>query len=260
MARDFAGGVSTDRIFLNSFTAHAAQRTYALWVLRQSAGGGNFGRMFDKDNAELLFQANPTTSYTFGARWSGATGLQWYWARPAQDVWVHVCVTYDNNSVSNDPKMYYDAVDQGAPTEEGGPPSGSPTTNANVYVLGNRDPGTDRAWDGYLAEWVVYNRVLTPNEVGILYVAGPSALPYNPAHYLPTFGVTTPEPDWSGNGFIGQITGTTRVDHPPRISAYRALPRLVWRDFQANNNLRRSIRGTRGIYLRTLPAPDGVIS
>lgn len=83
--------------------------------------------------------------------------------------------------------------------------------------------------DGNIAEVSLWNRALSLTEVEIAYRAGPWAVPKGLLMYVPIFGIVSPESDFSGNNNHGTVTGTTRIDHPPGISAVWLAPhpRLV---------------------------------
>src|SRR5512139_3914486 len=212
MARTF-GGVATDRA-VTSLTAHATERTYAIWVKTTGTGGGGLGRIFDKrvsasvDRELLRYDSN---SYVYQRNWNSVAG-QWSIAAP-DNAWHHVALSYDASSAANDPLMYLDGASQ--VVTEGATPSGTLQTNTDAYVLGNRGAAWDRNWAGDLAEFAVWDAILTPAEIAAL-AAGAHPLTIRPAalvSYVPLWGVDSPEPDLIVKG-TAAVTGTAAATHP----------------------------------------------
>jgi hypothetical protein len=187
-------------------------RSHGIWTYRTGAGGSNLGRMFDKNNQLLLFNEETNNRYQFLHAWSGNAGANWTFDRPAANEWHHIVVTYDTGSTTNDPVVYVDGASVTV-TERSGP-IGTPTTNAAIYAIGNRDTDNLRNWAGRLAEFVVYDRILTATEAMHLYLGGPHRLGHQWATYIPMLGLEA-EPEWSGQALVRPtVTGTVRAEHP----------------------------------------------
>jgi pectate lyase len=148
-----------------ALTSHAPQRSYLLWANRQGSGGNGLGRLFDKRTSggevEAFYYDSPAGVYRYLRLWSGGTG-SWTIPAPSANVWHHLAVVYDASSPSNNPQIYVDGVSQ--PVTRTRAPSGTPLTNADAYVVGNRGGG-DRSWRGLLDEVRIYNRLLTASEI-----------------------------------------------------------------------------------------------
>lgn len=162
----FFNNASTDKL-TTSFTAHATQRSYSAWVYRIGAGGGSTGRVFDKRTASgqtevLLF----SSGLEYDRNWSGGQG-SWKAADIiGTNVWQHVAVTYDAGSVSNDPIIYINGASQALILDTN--PSGTVNTSTDPYVIGNRGNDNARNFDGYIAEFAIYDRILSAAEIAIL--------------------------------------------------------------------------------------------
>jgi hypothetical protein len=121
--------------------------------------------MFDKNTTgrevELLKNNAAANAYTYERVWSGRTA-SWSIPRPSANVWHHIVVIYDASRVENNPRIYVDGVAQTVTRTRA--PSGSPLTNPDRYVLGNRGAG-DQGWRGKLDNLRIYNRALTAAEV-----------------------------------------------------------------------------------------------
>jgi hypothetical protein len=79
-------------------------------------------------------------------------------------------------------------------------------------IIGNQADGTNHH-DGRIADVRIYTRILTQNEM--LHVKA-SKVHGDEAGFWPIFGVASPEPDLSGNGNNGTITGATQANSFPR--------------------------------------------
>jgi hypothetical protein len=169
--------------------------------------------MFDKrasGGAEVELILTDSTTYKYGRVWSGSSP-QWSVTRPGANEWHHLAVVYDAGSTTNDPVMYLDGNPQSL--SETTPPVGTPNTNSDGYMLGNRSAG-DRTWDGRMAEFAVWDALLTPFEVAQL-SAGVSPLTIqfgSLVSYIPLLGVASPEPDLIGTD--ATVSGATAADHP----------------------------------------------
>lgn len=164
--------VSANSIMVQSFyTAHSTLRSYSFWVMRNGDGGGSFGRIFDKldggADAESFDNVSDRSNYVYRRVWDGGAG-RWEFTRPSTNVWVHIVVAYDSSSTSNDPKIYMNGVDQGL-TEQS-TPAGSLVNNSDMYIIGNRTPSVqDRGWDGGIANFLIYDRLLSHDDALWLY-------------------------------------------------------------------------------------------
>ena len=213
MAYDFAGGVTTDRIE-TTFTAHATQRSYALWTYRSGIGGGGLARLFDKRDGgaevEYLVANDASNVYFYVRAWSGTDG-NWSITEPALNEWHHILVTYDGGATTNDPVIYVDGVSVTV-TETSGPTL-TIDTNTDKYVIGNRGDGStaNRAWDGFIAEFAIWNRILTAAEAAGIGGDGfaPIFYPASLVSYLPLVRELN---DYKNA--VATVTGAVVVAHP----------------------------------------------
>jgi hypothetical protein len=214
MARFFDGATG---LITTGLTTHSTLRSWGMWVRRDGDTEAGFGRMWDKGASEAsvgeLLQDRTTQAVTrFQRRFSTTDGF-WHFTRTSVGAWTYILVTYDAGSASNDPVIYVDGSSVSVTVFQA--PVGSVVTNAEPYRVGNTSTDT-RTWNGALAEFVIYDRILTADQGVILYVAGPRALPFASSGYWSLFGDQSPEPDWSGNNNHATVAGTSRVDHPLR--------------------------------------------
>jgi hypothetical protein len=131
------------------------------------------------------------------------------------NTWYHGAVTADNSGTTN-----WAVFTNGISVATGSRSVGSTSNN---FVIGadqggSASPNSPGAYfPGLLAEIGVWNTVLTNNEIkslatGILpYQVRPASL----VGYWPLWGLTSPEPDLSGNAHNGTLTGTSYATHAP---------------------------------------------
>lgn len=165
MARNFTGAAS-DKV-ATTLGSNSNLRSYSLWTFRSGDGGGNLGRMFQKGTSSSTVNFNNNAgsgSYDFNRSWTVA-GV-WGIARPSANAWHHFLITYDSSSTSNQPVIYLNGVSQ--TVNIGTTPSGTRTDNAEVYNVGNRGDNNNRNWGGDLAEFAVWDRILTAAEAAAL--------------------------------------------------------------------------------------------
>lgn len=143
---------------------------------------------------------------TTDASWCVGTG-------PTTGAWVHVAITLDASSATNDPKIYYNCVQQTIGADKNG--TGAVTDDgANSLLIGNRASSQNRSADAAIAYFTAWKRVLSIGEVCEVMV-NPMAFPASRVVLTPLWGDAT-ETDLSGNGNTGAVTGTTATtDGPP---------------------------------------------
>ena len=233
MARGFYNtgyGVATTDSITVPFNAHSLNRTYSVWVWRNGGGGGGLGRIFDKrtnvvsTESELAFLENADLRYnrawnTGQGGWRTSTNLV------ALFTWVHLAITYVASSVSVDPVLYVNGVLQ-AITEVGTPTGTTPTTTLANYVIGNRTNDNARGFDGLIADFAIYDTILSAGEITQL-ASGKRGnnIGVAPVCYVPLNGSSTTEVV-SGNACT--VSGTQVWPDPEGLDAYDATPGDKW--------------------------------
>ncbi len=124
------------------------------------------------------------------------------------NVWIHIALV--RNVSANTVVLYIDGTASGGTFNY----TNDPTTTSSTadYHLGERIDGS-QDFTGYMAEAVLANVAWTIGEVQ--QIRSRASIARGLVHYAPLFGVSSPEPDFSGNGNDGTVTGTAIVDHPP---------------------------------------------
>jgi len=212
MARGFnttLGVATTDRIVTNVAT-NVAQRSYSIWAKWRGPGGGGIPQMFMRPWALGCFWKDSLNVIQFGYGFSTTPG-DWTVPEPSHDAWHHFLFVYDSGSVSNNPIIYIDGMSQ--TVTETRTPVGTADTHTEPFWIGNQD-NLAACFDGSLAEFAVWNALLTPaNARSLIDGVLPTAIG-SPLCYFPIPGDNNPEPDSSGNGYTGTVTGTLKTDHP----------------------------------------------
>ncbi len=207
------GSGTTDQI-LTGLTSNTNQTSWGIWVWQVGTATGVPSKMFNKNNYEFYTDgANPPTFWEFDQEFAlGVTPGNWTIAIPSNGAWHRVIITYDRSSVLNNPVIYVDKTS--VTVTQIAVPVGTADTDATAYSIGNRADAL-RNWDGKLAQFTVWpNRLLTQTDVNNDFDNGPQSLGYTLAGYWPLCGTASPEPDLSGNGNNGTVTGTKFQPNP----------------------------------------------
>ena len=216
MARSFDG--VDDKITVAQYTAINDLDTFTISVLMyRTASGDVLGRICDKINIDataafMVYKAEAGGDMHFQAnRWQTNLG-QWFWDIPSADTWHHLTIAYDYGSVDNNPDVRIDGVVQSL--TELNTPAGTLASETETLCIGCREQDTARTWNGRLAMFGLWSRVLTTGELVAL--AGgytPAFFPRGLVGNWDLMGRVSPEPNRvAGNS--GTVTGTAHVEHP----------------------------------------------
>ena len=165
-----------------------------------TSGGGNATRMRNEfDDGWGWTTVMPFTT----------TQGVWSVAKPATGAWVHKCDTFNFGATTNNPVIYVNGVSQ-AITERVTPvgTGGIPNTAA---VIGDA-LGATQKWNGRMAEFAIWNRILTADEVSALGADAFSPLffPRGLVLYMPFINVV--------QELVGGVAltdaGTSAIAHP----------------------------------------------
>lgn len=210
MARGFGvvNGSAGSDIITVPFSAHATLRTYACWVYRTATSNGQ--RILNKQSgafSEIVSWNSTTSKWTYFRNWTPSPGTWNFTGGSSTNTWYHFALTYDGGSASNDPIVCIDGVAQ--TTARTSTPSGTITTDAANYNLGNRGDGFANL-DGRIAEFAIWDRILTDGEIGALCKgAQPSFFQRSLKCYAPLVRSTAD----LKNG-VSTVTGTAVKPHP----------------------------------------------
>jgi hypothetical protein len=214
MARGFGatlGVGATDKV-VSALATMSAQRSYAIRVLKNGDGAASNGHIFRQDNAIAsltdLFDYQ-TNTFRYASPWTTTEVGLWTIVPPSSAVWHSIVVTYDGGSAANDPVIYVDGAS--VTVTETVAPVGTRIVGGLVFTLGNA-ASNNRNWDGSLAEFAVWDRLLTATEANRLGIGySPAFFPTGRVEYIPMREANV------GQAGTPTITGTLFQPHPPNV-------------------------------------------
>ncbi len=166
--RSFNG--STDYV-AEPFSRTSAKRTYFIRFQADGTGGGGFGRFWDKDGAaggdlecNCFFDGS---TITFQQAFDGGANGVWTIPHTTTGAAFSLAVVFDGSSSSNDPVMYIDGVSK--TVTETTTPIGNRYSNVEGFSIGNRAWDQGRGWNGWLADFLMFDELLTASEVESLH-------------------------------------------------------------------------------------------
>jgi hypothetical protein len=211
MSRRF-GAVSTDSITVTHYAAIDALMELSIFIraFRTGAGGNNLGRYAAKasgTNNDWGWYNNETSGASnFDAnRW--ATAGQWQSTQVALSDWNSEMWTYSFSSTTNVPKCYYQGVRQGTVTTFT-TPSGALGAGTSDLTIGNNAASGVRVFAGDLADFAIWNRILSDGEAKLVHLLGPARVANGLVLYLTLDGLNSPEPNRAAAN-TGTVVGAT---------------------------------------------------
>ncbi|MCF7830858.1 LamG domain-containing protein [Candidatus Gracilibacteria bacterium] len=156
--------------FQNGFTVSA-------WINPDSIGENNYGRIVDKSNSAsagdgLSFRASDTNELSFAINIIGDIDAESGDNSITLNQWQQVLVTVTESGGDGLVNFYIDGIHSGDTDQNAGVLSD--ITTSNPLTIGNRSTATDRTFDGQISDVRIYNRVLSTDEISLLYES------YNP--------------------------------------------------------------------------------
>lgn len=204
MARNFNGTSDTITVSKPSF---GAQGTICLFAKHNHVSTTQF--IFDSDvNRYLLLNLS-------SGQWllwiDGTPIYNSFFTLTNDGVWTHVAVSWDSTHATEKVRTYSD----GSVVKTDNVSFGSNSTGS-LYI-GKRFTSI-QYYDGDMAEFAVYGERLSAEEVASL-ANGVKPNRVRPNELLAYWEMSSlnasTEPDLSGNGNHGTVTGTTKADHAP---------------------------------------------
>ena len=170
---DIGTGNTWDAIIGNNTGGGSTQQmTIGGWFFKTGDGGGGFGRIVSFSNGDIVVYSNTTDTILMQLKWSGGSGFSIYTTKAraiTKNTWFHLAVSYDANSASNEPKFYINGVQVYSERSGGSTPSGGFSgIGTNDCIIGDR-ASTGRNWDGYMADFAIWNSILTDKEIEAIY-------------------------------------------------------------------------------------------
>lgn len=145
------------------------------WMNISGFGGSGWGRPFDKASSTApangwLMQTRSSNSKLEFAH--ATTGTLGQWSAPVLtlNVTKHYVMTFNKDSVSNDPIFYFDGA--AVAVTESSTPTGSFVSDASQdFTMGNQKNVLNRTLAGWMDDARVYDRILSAKEVETIYAA-----------------------------------------------------------------------------------------
>jgi len=180
--RDFNGltdyvtcgsNISLDNAFDRGGTALA-------WINPRSDGENDHGVIMEK--GQWRFNVDDEQAGAVKLRlwydFDGVSNGEWVTrtATISLNAWHHVAVTYDNSDVGKFPAMYINGIlytlanGIRAITETSAPVGDRDSDAGDVLYIGSEAVG-NQVFDGYIGECMLYNRILSPQEIFQNYLA-----------------------------------------------------------------------------------------
>lgn len=204
------GAGTTD--VLSFSNALASNWSFSCRFFRHGAGGGTSGRIFDQNGGSYVLWQNSSTKILIARKTAGTTGQWTVSGSDGADQWISLVVTQSGTSA---PTAYINGISQTV-TETQAPTSTATTTTFTCYV-GNRS-GSDRVWDGSLAELCWWNVVLTDGDAAALATVSPLLIRPDAITYALPLIRATHEVISSSDV---TVTGTAVQSHPRMVYSRR---------------------------------------
>jgi hypothetical protein len=229
MARQFVAGTGDMIESVNPFNPDDTSFSASVWayadgyigaiannlnIILQQYDDGGTGRgwlylIWDGGAANLLL-----TSFVGGLLTQGTTDFQ-----GITNQWMHFACSHSGGGGVGTYRIYYNGF------QEDGTGGNTAESSDGDMIWGHpkiAETPTVEGWDGRLCEGGIWDVKLSNDEIKMLAAGVP------PIHvrteslqtYLPMYGTDSPEPDHSGNGLSGTVTGATQADHGPTMAPY----------------------------------------
>jgi hypothetical protein len=234
--------------------------TFVGWIYADTLGESSVGRVFHKGTSpagyNLRVVADGTGAYRFAVDYSPTDLIRTTTANSVLlDQWHHIAVSWDGGIEAADVHIYVNGSELSYSTTQDASGSRQADTG-DSFFLGNRG-AADATWKGFLAECAMYNVVLTVDEIkASMRLVWPRVSAR--VGYWPLYGRQSPEPDMSGNGNHGALTGTTTVDHPPGLSIWSPGARMVLQVPPSGTQTSQTQTGVARITAQTTKTQTGV--
>jgi len=211
MARDFNGTTQYGTLTLNTAQKAITVSSWAWWEYLDS--NAQYKRPYHMVAGAFAWRMefDDGWGYVFVATQNSADG-KWSIAKPTTGAWHHICITYDGSSTTNNPLIYLDGVSQAVTTRS--TPSGTLLLPDGTVTIG-RATGGGQEFDGRLAEFAMWNRILTAGEVAALGKGfAPPTNPRGLLTYLPLIGRASPEIELMGGSNLTLSNSPVNIAHP----------------------------------------------
>jgi hypothetical protein len=206
------GSSGSDVISMTYTTPISSSISLSAWFVLRGIASNNFPCVFANQTGglELCYDANGgIDKLYFQSPFSSGNGVWFVGNLPTSTSWHHMCLTYNNSSLSNVPTAYLDGILQTPSVSQS--PSGTPvSTMTNIYI-GNVST-VNQGWDGAIGDVALWNgAALAPNDcLSIFQHTSPLKVHGGkPEPYLPLYGSGNKlfAADWGPNHIATIVSG-----------------------------------------------------
>lgn len=210
-SRSFNGTTDLITVAANARINDLSPLTILCWQ-RPVNTGEVAGRYIDKGGNTAWFIV--TGGHDFRVLFSGNDVLRTTQSsqNPA-NTWTHLAATWDGSTNGTGIRLYANGVEVTSYSATGNATGSRDSDAAADLIIGN-NAAASRTYNGRISHLQIYNRELSAGEITTL-MHKPGKILSGCVGYWPLFGVASPEPDWSGGGLNGTLTGTSVADGPP---------------------------------------------
>ncbi len=227
------GGANSDRVSCSGVPAVSASATWLVWHFPTTRTSGRriFGRSDGATYDTSLYWSFFGNGLSLGASFSTTAAAADSTKTFTLNKWAFSAATL--RGAGNNPKIFTGDLSAAA-TEDSysgqTAPAGSVSDDSSVNLaIGNVGTGFTSAYQGNIAVAAYFARELTLGEI-VRWQFRPF-VDADCKYYLHLgFNGTGTQPDWSGNGVAGTVTGATARDHVPMAPMF-AFP--AWRPMVA---------------------------
>jgi hypothetical protein len=187
--------------------------SFAAWIKADTTGEGGVGRLYDKVRKQVQLTGTNRLRYE---RETSGTHLVVESNNNAISLgtWHFVAVTWANSNTASNTKIYVDGTEVNYATQQNA--TGTDDSDGTHQACIGNTEGQTQTFDGLIAHAHLYNRTLTSTEVGQI-KDSPGSVTSGLLGYWPLTGSGSTEPDGSGNGRTGTVTGATESSDGPPI-------------------------------------------
>lgn len=214
MAYDFDGSGDYISISKSAAATDLSVFSYSFNLIVDSTAGTNhnvfwMGSTWETNLHSFLQTSSGSGRLEFVTGWS-TNHARWSIANSGTS-WHNHVITYDFSATTNDPVWYQDGVSQSITENVAPAGTANYAKDTSAFKIGAGHDGTYEFWDGKIAEFAIWNRVLTAAEAAIMGDGfSPLFIPNGLVFYAPMIRSL---PDLKGGG-VGTATNAVVYPHP----------------------------------------------
>lgn len=239
----------------DTFLRESDPLTIAAWINYRSVGEGGLGSIVTRMVAGasgIDFSMTGTNTLNFIVIGTTSLTVKASNSIISPGVWAYIAVTWDGSTTATNVKIYVNALETTYATLTNGVAIADNATS--LIRIGNRN-NTARTFDGSISHVQIFNRVLSREEIRRLMFL-PGSIRDGLVIYCPLYG-GDPEPDLSGNGYNGTVTGALVGSDPPigrgaRLARRNLITKSPQNQFAYTKDLSQSITISNSISKDTL--------